>query len=164
MPAIYWSAPDSGTWLALYGVVESTVPKNIFDKAVGTGPFTDEFCFTLFRPDGQRHINRSLGGESFTNTCIVETDRFFGDSAVVWGGISHCVKSHLVVIVSNLTAVRYRDEVLHPAAVPLVQQLQLILQHDNIRSQVARVCSSFLANHNNTSLNWPSYSPGLFPN
>ena len=30
---------------------------------------------------------------------------------MVWGGISHGVKSPLIVIPGNLTAVRYRDEI-----------------------------------------------------
>ena len=52
-----------------------------------------------------------------------------GDAVLlVWGG----VKPQLIVIAGNLTAVRYRDEVLCPVAVPpLVQQCQSILQHDN---------------------------------
>ena len=57
MPTIYFSTPDPGTSLASYCVVDSICTKNIFDKAMGTGPFTNEFRFTLFRPDGLRHIN-----------------------------------------------------------------------------------------------------------
>ena len=44
---------------------------------------------------------------------------------MVWGGISHDVKSPLIVVPGNLTAVRYRDEILCPVAVPLVQQHQM---------------------------------------
>ena len=50
---------------------------------------------------------------------------------MVWGGISHGVKSPLIVVPGNLTAVRYRDEILRPIAVPLVQQHQMTFQHDN---------------------------------
>ena len=62
----------------------------------------------------------------------------------------------------NLTAVRYRNEILRPAAVSLVQQHSLIFQHDNARSQVARVCQQFLANHNIKPLDWLPFSPHLF--
>ena len=48
---------------------------------------------------------------------------------MVWGGISHGVKSPLIVVPGNLTAVRYRDEILRPVAVPLVQQHQMTFQH-----------------------------------
>jgi hypothetical protein len=37
---------------------------------------------------------------------------------MVLGGISHRLKSPLIVIAGNLTGVRYRDEVLRPVAVP----------------------------------------------
>ena len=67
---------------------------------------------------------------------------------MVWGGIAHGIKSQLIIVVGNMTAVRYRDEILRPVAVPLVQQSNLILQQDNARPHVARVCQDFLANNN----------------
>ena len=82
---------------------------------------------------------------------------------MVWGGISHGVKPPLIVVPGNLLAVRYRDEILRPVAVPLVQQHQMTLQHDNARPHVARVCQDFLANSNIVSLDWPPYSPDLSP-
>ena len=62
---------------------------------------------------------------------------------MVLGGISHGVKSPLIVVPRNLTAVRYRDEILRPVAVPLVQQHQMTFQHNNARPHVARVCHTF---------------------
>ena len=41
---------------------------------------------------------------------------------MVWGGIAHRIKSQLIIVAGNMTAVRYRDEILRPVAVPLVQQ------------------------------------------
>ena len=82
---------------------------------------------------------------------------------MVWGGISHDVKSPLVVVAGNLTAVRYRDEILHPLAVSLVQQHQMTFQHDNARPHVARVCQDFLANNNIVPVDWLPYSPDLSP-
>ena len=95
--------------------------------------FTDESRFTLFRPDGQRR------GERFADACVLERDRFGGGSVMVWGGISHWLKSLLIVITGNLTGVRYRDEILRPVAVPFVQQHHLNFQQDNARPHVARV-------------------------
>ena len=43
---------------------------------------------------------------------------------MVWGGISHGVRSPLIVVPGNLTAVRYRDEILRPVAVPLVNSIK----------------------------------------
>ena len=82
---------------------------------------------------------------------------------MVWGGITHGVKSQLIVVDGNMTAVRYRDEILRPVAVPLVQQRHLIIQQDNARPHVARVCQDFLANNNIVPLDWPPYSPDLSP-
>ena len=119
--------------------------------------FTDESRFTLFRPDGQRR------GERFADACVLERDRFGGGSVMVWGGISHGLKSPLIEITGNLTGVRYRDEILRPVAVPFVQHHHLIFQQDNARPHAARVCQDFLANHNINPLDWPPYSPDLSP-
>ena len=81
---------------------------------------------------------------------------------MVWRGIAHGVKSQLIVLDGNMTAVRYRDEILRPVAVPLVQ-CHLILQQDNARPHVSRVCQDFLANNNSIPLDWPPYSPDLSP-
>ena len=124
--------------------------------------FTDESRFTLYRADGRRRVYRRRG-ERFVDACVVERDRFGGGSVMVWGGIAHGKKSQLIIVAGNMTAVRYRDEILRPVAVPLVQQRNLILQQDNARPHVARVCQDFLANNNIAPLAWPPYSPDLTP-
>ena len=124
--------------------------------------FTDESRFTLYRADGRRRVYRRRG-ERFADACVVERDRFGGGSVMVWGGIAHGIKSQLIIVAGNMTAVRYRDEILRPVAVPLVQQRNLILQQDNARPHVARVCQDFLANNNIAPLAWPPYSPDLTP-
>ena len=124
--------------------------------------FTDESRFTLFRPDGRPRVYRRRG-ERFADACVLERDRFGGDSVMVWGGISHGLTSPLIVIAGNLTGVRYRDEILRPVAVPFVQQHHLIFQQDNARPHVARVCQDFLANHSINPLDLPPYSPDLSP-
>ena len=124
--------------------------------------FTDESRFTLFRADGRLRLYRRRG-EQFADACVFERDRYGGGSVMLWGGISHGVKSPLIVVPGNLTAVRYRDEILRPVAVPLVQQHQITFQHDNARPHVARVYQDFLANNNIVPLDWPPYSPDLSP-
>ena len=124
--------------------------------------FTDESRITLFRADGRRRLYRCRG-KPFADACVFERDRYWGGSVMVWGGISHGVKSPLIVVPGNLTAVRYRDEILRPVAVPLVQQHQMTFQHDNARPYVHRVCQDFLANNNIVPLDWPPYSPDLSP-
>ena len=82
--------------------------------------FTDESRFTLYRADGRRRVYRRRG-ERFADACVVERDRSGGGSVMVWGGIAHGIKSQLIIVAGNMTAVRYRDEILRPVAVPLVQ-------------------------------------------
>ena len=65
----------------------------------------------------------NIVGTSFIDSCIVERDRFGAVSVMIRGGISDGVKSQLIVTAGNLTALRYRDEVHHPTAVPLAQQV-----------------------------------------
>ena len=81
--------------------------------------FTDESRFTLYRTDGRRHVYRPRR-ERFADACVVERDRFGGGSVMVWGGIAHGIKSQLIIVAGNMTAVRYRDEILRPVVVPLV--------------------------------------------
>ena len=82
-------------------------------------------------------------------------------SVMVWGGISHGLKSQLVVIDGNLTAARYRDEILRPHVIPFLQQHNLTLQQDNARPHIARICQVFLANNNVQPLDLPQYSADL---
>ena len=124
--------------------------------------FTDESRFTLFHADRRRRLYRRRG-ERFADACVFERDRYGGGSVMVRGGISHGVKSPLIVVPGNLTAVRYRDEILRPVAVPLVQQHQMTFQNDNARPHVARFCQDFMAKHNIVPLHWPPYSPDLSP-
>ena len=123
---------------------------------------TDESRLTLFDADRRRRLYRRRG-EGFADACVFERDRYGGGSVMVWGGILHGVKSPLIVLPGNLAAVRYRDEILRPVAVPLVQQHQMTFQHDNAHPHVARVCQDFLANNNIVPLDWPPYSPDLSP-
>ena len=82
---------------------------------------------------------------------------------MVWGGISHGLKSQLVVIDGNLTAARQRDEILRPHVIPFLQQHNLTLQQDNARPHVARIYQVFLVNNNVQTFDWPPYSPDLSP-
>ena len=124
--------------------------------------FTDESRFTLYCTDGRRRVYRRRV-ERFADACVVERNRFGGGSVMVWGGIAHGIKSQLIIVAGNMTAARYRNEILRPVAVLLVQQRNLILQQDNARPHVARVCQDFLANNYIAPLAWPPYSPDLTP-
>ena len=66
--------------------------------------------FTLFCAGGRRCLYQRCG-ERFADACVFERDRYGGGSVMVWGGISHGVKLPLIVVPGNLTAVRYRDDI-----------------------------------------------------
>ena len=83
--------------------------------------FTDESRFTLLRPDGRRRVYRRCG-ERFADACADERDWFGGGSVMIWGDIAHEVKSQLIVVKGNMTAVKYRDEILRPVVVLPAQQ------------------------------------------
>ena len=113
--------------------------------------FSDESRFSLQRSNRRQQVNPRLG-ERYSDACVQEVDRFWGGGSVmVWGGISHGVKIPLVVIQGNLTAIRYRDQVLMPHVLLLVNAHNLMFQHDNTRPHVARVCRDFL-NQNNVQV------------
>ena len=86
---------------------------------------------------------------------------FGGVSVMVCGGIGHEVKLQSIVEEVSMTGVRYRDEIIRPVAVPLVQRRQLIIQQGNTRPDVARVYRDFLANNSIVPLGWPPYSSDL---
>ena len=69
-----------------------------------------------------------------------------------------------MVIQGNLTAVRYRDQVLMPHVLPLVNAHNLTFQHDNARPHVARVCRDFLNQNNVPSARLAPIQSRLKPN
>ena len=123
--------------------------------------FTDESRFTIAQ---MVDVVCTDVAENALPTPVLSNGIGFG-VAPLWSGeaLLDGIKSQLIIVAGNMTAVRYRDEILRPVAVPLVQQRNLILQQDNARPHVPRVCQAFLANNNIAPLAWPPYSPDLTP-
>ena len=124
--------------------------------------FSDESRFLLFRSDRRRRVYRRRG-ERFVDSCVIERDRYGGGGVMVWGGICHGHKTPLIFIDGNLTAIRYRDNVLTPIVLPFVRRYNVTFQQDNARPHVARICMDFLATNHVNVLPWPAYSPDLSP-
>lgn len=103
--------------------------------------------------------------ERFAQACVQEVDRFGMGSVMVWGGICGRRQTRLLVIRGNLTAQRYRDEILAQEVVPFINRhgQGLVFQHDNARPHTARVTADFLQRNNVNVLPWPSRSPDLSP-
>jgi hypothetical protein len=56
--------------------------------------------------------------DRFARNCVLEVDNFGGESVMIWGAIIYARKTQLVHISGNLSAARYRDEVLTPHILP----------------------------------------------
>ena len=126
--------------------------------------FSDESRFCLRTLDGRMRVWRRQG-ERFADCCTDRVTAFGGGSIMVWGGISVRGKTDLVIIGGNLNAVRYRDQILRPVAVPYLQNMgpNAILQDDNARPHRARIITAYLQNVGVDRMDWPAVSPDLNP-
>jgi hypothetical protein len=85
-------------------------------------------------------------------------DRFGGGSIMMWEAISNDRKADIVHVPGNLTAVRYRDEVLQPHGMHVIDRQRELFQQDNARPRTACVTMNNLEQNNNNVLPWPSKS------
>jgi hypothetical protein len=72
-------------------------------------------------------------------------------------------KTQLVRIPGNLSAARYRDEVLTPHMLPAMNLCREVVHYDKARPHTARATVDFLAYQNVTVLPWPFKSLYLKP-
>ena len=82
---------------------------------------------------------------------------------MMWEAISNDRKTDLVHVPGNLTAVRYRDEILQPHLMHVIDRQRELFQQDNARPHTARVTMDYLEQNNINVLPWPSKSPDLNP-
>jgi len=69
------------------------------------------------------------------------------------------------IVQGTLNAVTYRDDILDPIVLPFLPQRNVdhVIQHDNARCYVARVCQELLNQNYIRVLTWPALSPNLTP-
>jgi hypothetical protein len=72
----------------------------------------------------------------------------------MWAGISYGQRTQLNFIDDYLNAQRYHDEILRPIVVPFICHHHLMIQLDNERPHVARICTQFLEAENVPFLPW----------
>ena len=72
-------------------------------------------------------------------------------------------KTDIVHVPGNLTAVRYRDEILQPHLMHVIDRQRGLFQQDNAMPHTARVTMDYLDQKNINVLPWPSKSPDLNP-
>jgi transposase len=82
---------------------------------------------------------------------------------MMWATISNDRKSSLVHVPGNLTAVRYRDEIIQPHHMHVIDRQRELIHQDNARPHTARVTMDYLEQNNINVLPWPSKSPNLNP-
>ncbi len=124
--------------------------------------FTDESRFSLYRADGRQRVWCRVG-ERFADVNVVDRVAHGGGGVMVWAGVCYGQRTQVHFIDGILNAQRYRDEILRPIVVPFIHDHHLMLQHDNARPHVARICTQFLEAENIPVLAWPAYSPDMSP-
>jgi hypothetical protein len=75
--------------------------------------FSDESRFLPQKRDSRIRLYRRRN-ERFSSSCVQEVDSYGGGSVMMWTAISNDRKTELVHVPGNLTAVWYRDEILQP--------------------------------------------------
>ncbi|KAL0182560.1 hypothetical protein M9458_021935, partial [Cirrhinus mrigala] len=100
-------------------------------------------------------------GEWFADVNVVDRVANGGGRVMVWAGVCYRQRTQVHFIDGILDAQRYRDEILRLVVVPFVHDRHLMLQHDNARPHVARICTQFLETENIPVLAWPAYSPDI---
>ncbi len=85
-----------------------------------------------------------------------------GGEVMVWG-VCYGQRTQAHLIDGILNAQRYRDKILRPIVVPFIHDHHLMLQHDNARPHVAKICTQFLEAENIPVLAWPAYSLDMSP-
>ncbi len=81
----------------------------------------------------------------------------------LWYGQAYVMDHEHRCVDGILNAQRYCDEILRPIVVPFIHDHHLMLQHDNPRPHVAKICTQFLEAENIPVLAWPAYSPDMSP-
>ncbi len=102
-------------------------------------------------------------GERFADVNVVDQVAHGGGGVMVWAGVCYGQRTQVHFIDGILNAQRYHDEILRPIVVPFIHDHHLMLQHDNARPHIARICTQFLEAENIAVLAWPAYSPDMSP-
>ncbi|KAI3352630.1 hypothetical protein L3Q82_019209, partial [Scortum barcoo] len=123
--------------------------------------------FTLSTCDRRDRVWRRRGERSAACN-ILQHDRFGSEvsNGVGWHFFGGPHSPPYVLARDNLTAIRYRDEILRPLVRPYAGAVGpgFLLMQDNARPHVAGVCQQFLQDARSIdAMDWPARSPDLNP-
>ncbi len=122
--------------------------------------FTDESRFSLYRADGRHGVMWVSG--LLMSTLWIEWPMV---AVGLWYGRAYVMNNeHRCILLMAFWM--HRDTVTRswgPIVVPFIHDHHLMLQHDNARPHVARICPQFLEAENIPVLAWPAYSPDMSP-
>ena len=80
---------------------------------------------------------------------------------MMWAAISNDSKTELVHVTGNLTAVKYRDEILQPHFMHVIDRQRELFQQGNARPHTARLTMNYLEQNSINVPPWLSKSPDL---
>ena len=127
--------------------------------------FSDESRFCLAQGDRRHRVWRRRHERRNALPFIRRRELFGGGGIMVWGGISKNGKTDLVIIDGNLTARRYRDEILETHVRPYAGAVgpEFILVDDNARPHRGFQCDAYLEHEGIERMVWPAKSPDMNP-
>ncbi|GBL85806.1 hypothetical protein AVEN_170194-1 [Araneus ventricosus] len=115
--------------------------------------FTDESRFNT-QNDSRRAMIWREPGTRYWEPNIVERDNYRGGGLLVWAGLATNGRTVLYVFAGgSFTAVRYRDEILHPLVWPFIAY----------PPHRVRLVRSYLESETIPKMAWPARSPDLNP-
>ncbi|GBL80836.1 hypothetical protein AVEN_26262-1 [Araneus ventricosus] len=127
--------------------------------------FTDESRFNI-QNDSRRVMIWREPGTRYRAPNIVERDHYRGVRLFVWAEIATNGRIDLYVFAGgSVTAVRYRDETLHPLVRPFIAAVgtDVIFMDDNVHPHRVRLVRCYLESETNTQMAWPARSMDLNP-
>ncbi|GBM87511.1 Transposable element Tcb1 transposase [Araneus ventricosus] len=127
--------------------------------------FTAESRFNIHNASRRAIIWREPGTH-YRAPNVVERNHYRGGGLLIWAGIATNDLTDLYVFAGgSVTAVRYRDEILHPLVRPFIASMgtDAIFMDDNALPHRARLVRSYLESETIPQMAWPARSPDLTP-